>query len=91
MLSRPAPILFQLLLMHCGPLGHQTERSPGNASGEHPDWIDPNDRNVTTIVGMKMRRLMIVVVHRNDDPIEARNLRHASFYGLTPSSDSLSL
>src|SRR5262245_9483499 len=80
MLSRPAPILFQLLLMHCSLLGHQAERPPRNAPVEHPNRIDPNDGDGAAIVSMEVRRIMIVVVHRDNDPVEARDFRHASLY-----------
>ena len=48
----------------------------GNGPVEHVDRVDPNLRFILSVERMKMRRLVVVEVHPNDDAKEPADLRH---------------
>ncbi len=62
--------------MKFSPIENQFERPPRKLSFQYLERFDCNGRLEFTIDRMKMRRIVIVVVHPNQNPIERTDGRH---------------
>ena len=61
--------------MLAAPGSNQEERASWQSTREYGP-VHPDRRAVFAIPGVEMWRLVIIEVDRDDDPVEARNLRH---------------
>lgn len=68
--------------MKAGPLGHQSQRTRWELSSKHTQGTDVYRHFVTSIPCVKMWWIMIIVEHRNDDPVKAADFRHCNLQQL---------
>ena len=70
------PIVKQLPTMAGGPLEHHPQGAAWETPSQHRQWINPNRYFTPAVDRMKVRRVMIIIVHPNRDSEETANLRH---------------
>lgn len=69
---------FQLLAVQARPLGHELERATRKTADKHLIAADRNRRVMLGVLGVEVRRIVVVEVHRHDDPIEEADARHGA-------------
>ncbi len=74
----PLPVGFQLIAVQTRPLGHKLERATRETANQHLIAADPNRRVMLGVLGMKVGRIVVVEVHRHDDPIEEADTGHGA-------------
>jgi hypothetical protein len=62
--------------MECCPLDHKTCHPGRQSSSKYCQSANIDQRKITAILGMKVRWIMIVREHLDDDAEEAADLRH---------------
>jgi hypothetical protein len=67
---RQVPILDQLRAMHCRPLRHQAESARRKAPPQQSQCLDGDQRLLAGIAHVKVRRLVVAVVHLHNDTEE---------------------
>jgi hypothetical protein len=73
----PAPILFELFAMKHRPLAEELEGSArANLTGDQVS-LEIERAPLTRVLGMKVRRRVVVVKHSNQDAEEGGNCGHA--------------
>ncbi len=70
------PNFEQLILMKCTPLFHHSHGSVWQTSRKNSEIRYVIENFMLAILGMKVRRRMVVKVHSDDDSVKPRNLRH---------------
>jgi hypothetical protein len=73
------PVVAQLGLVRTRPLDHQPHRPGRNPAGENGKAFDLDRDLIVAVGGVEMRpsaRMDFVVVHPDDDPVEAADPRH---------------
>jgi hypothetical protein len=75
---RSGPVCFKLAAVQVGPLCHEFERASRQATDEHFAAPDCDHRVVLGVLGVKMRRFVIVEVHRDRDAVEEADSGHAA-------------
>jgi hypothetical protein len=66
------------------PVVHEPKRPPRQETGEHLAGLDHDQRLITGIARMKMRRRMIDELHLDHDPVELADPRHALIVSKLP-------
>ncbi len=62
--------------MQLGPGQHQPQLPDSQAALDDLDLVDPDLRLPIGVTGMEVRMTVIVVVHRDHNPVEATDRRH---------------
>ncbi len=62
--------------MKRGPLHDEAQRARWQLAGHYGKRIDENDDFLAGIVGVKVRRIMIIVVDPDDNAVKAADFRH---------------
>jgi len=70
MFSRSIPIITQLPLMQRYPLEDHPFGAARKLSSQNLDRIDADRGVIASVHRMNMSRRMVVVEHRDDDPVE---------------------
>src|SRR5258708_5781890 len=70
------PILTEFVLVQFGPLDRQPENTWWERSAEDGERKDANARTISSVASMEMRGHIVIVVHGDDDPEKATDLRH---------------
>ena len=78
MTFRPSPIVAQFDSMKVGPFEYERQRPAVKAPFQHSQRVDREDRFLTSINRVEMRRRVVVKVHPNHNSKELANRRHAS-------------
>lgn len=78
LVSGPIPVLHQVRLMKGRPFYHKTESSRGKSSREKRKTLDIDQAHLIPVIGMEMRRVVVVPEHLDGNPKESGNLRHGS-------------
>ena len=76
--SSQFPVLTEGFSIHRSPFEHQGVNPPGKAAFGDIEGVDPIDGGMIPVVGVEVRRRMIVVVHANHDPEKGRDGRHVA-------------
>src|SRR5713226_7229763 len=76
MLPRQNPILLQRFAVRGGPFGHEPAYSRRQIPLDDHQAVDRHNGSLPTVTNMKVRRRMIIIMHRDDDAVEAREFRH---------------
>jgi hypothetical protein len=74
----PLPVRFQLLAVQTRPLGHELERATRKTADKHLVAADHNRRVMLGVLGMEVGRIVVVEVHRHDDPVEEADAGHGA-------------
>jgi hypothetical protein len=74
----PLPVDFQLLAVQTCPLGHELERPSGEAAHKHLIAADHDRRVMLGVLGVEVGRIVVVEVHRHDDPVEETDAGHGA-------------
>ena len=70
------PIGEKLLLVKRCPLDHKTCHAGRQSAGKYGQSTNIDQRKITAVFRMKVRRIVIIEKHFDDDAEEAANLRH---------------
>lgn len=73
---RSLPVLNEFRLVKRGPLDDEAHRPWRESPGEHRKPLNVNQRHIVPILGMKMRRIVVVEKHLDHDAEEAADFRH---------------
>ena len=72
----PLPVCFQLLAVQTRPLSNELERATRETAHEHLVAADHDRRVVLGVFGVEVGRIVVVEVHRHDDPVEEADAGH---------------
>jgi hypothetical protein len=72
------PVCFQLLAVQTRPLSHELERASGETADKHFVAADHNRRMMLGVLGMEVGRIVVVEIHRHDDPVEEADAGHGA-------------
>src|SRR5512137_331895 len=91
-LRRPTPLSHlpgspQFLTMERGPFQHEGERPPREFATVDLQRFNEKQRLRTRVLRMKVRRLMVIIEHLDDDAKEPTDLRHATLTRLRGSRE----
>ena len=75
-MSGAFPVIHQLILVARRPLNRQTQSARGQASSQQRERGYGNQRLVFAIASVKVWRLMVIVIDRDDDSEETADFRH---------------
>jgi len=70
------PGFHELVLAKRSPFNDETRSARGKATGEQRQCLDGEKRLVGTVVGVKVRRIVVVEEHSYDDAVEPAQLGH---------------
>jgi hypothetical protein len=73
---QPAPVLHQLALMKRRPFEYHRRSTIREGALENRDRLDSDLSFAPGIIGMDMRRIVVVEIHSNHDAKEAADLGH---------------
>lgn len=76
--TRALPVCLQLLPMQAGPLGHELERTTRKTAHEHGTAANLNHRMMLGVLSVEVGRIVVIEVHRDDDPVEEADAGHAA-------------
>jgi hypothetical protein len=79
----PLPVGFQLLAVQSRPLGYELERTTREAADQHLIAADHNRRVMLGVFGVEVGRIVVVEVHRDDDPVEEADAGHGAIMSTT--------
>jgi len=72
-----APVLGEFVLVKLSPCEHESQLAAPEAGLDHLQGVDAYLCASVRVAGMEVRRPVIVEVHRDHDPEEATDRRHA--------------
>src|ERR1039458_8368333 len=75
---RQVPVFHQFGTVEGSPLDHESQYSGRQMTFQEGQRFDRDQRSLTRVAHMKVRRRMVVVEHLNYDTEEPADLRHAS-------------
>lgn len=70
--------------MQRSPFCHHPQSATRKSTAENGQGIDVNEYLVFTVLGVEVRRIVIVVEDLDDDPVKAADLRHPRRSGKAP-------
>jgi hypothetical protein len=83
----PLPVCFQLFAMQTRPLGHELERAAWETAYQHLITADHNRRVVLGVFSVEVGRIVVVEVHRDDDPVEEADAGHGAIMSAAADGD----
>ena len=72
------PVCFQLLAVQSRPLGYELERASRETADQHVVAADHNRRVMLGVLGVEVGRIVVVEIHRHDDPVEEADAGHGA-------------
>ena len=72
----PVPVIKKFFLIDAGPFHHQTNSSRGQPACEDGQVVDIDQCFVLAVIGVKMRRAVVVKKHLDHDTEKSANFRH---------------
>ena len=79
----PLPVDFQLIAVETRPLGHKLKRPTRETADQHLIAADQDRRVMLGVLGVEVRRVVVVEVHRHDDPVEEADAGHGAIMSAT--------
>ena len=77
--------------MKLGPREHESQLTAGEGALDHLEGVDAYFRLPLSVASVEVRVPVVVEEHRNHDPVEAADRRHAAMIGRRPDANLLRL